>query len=306
MIGNCPAMKALNKQIQKIAPTDATVLIYGESGTGKERVAKMLHNLSHRSDHPFVVVDCGAIPETLIESKLFGYERGAFTGAHTRKKGQFELADGGTIFLDEIGELPLHLQTRLLRVLETGQIQRLGSEKPIHVNVRVVAATHRHLAKWIAQQHFREDLFYRLNVITLKLPPLQERGTDITHLAEHFLTQLCEKHHRNISGFTSEAHQMLLKHHWSGNVRELKHCIERAVILSENQNITPSDLELVTTPSKSDLNLKDAREALEIEYLKRALHRHKGDVRKAANALGISHAWVYKLLRKYDISILPQ
>ena len=244
MIGQCPAMQVVYQRIRKVAPTDATVLIQGESGTGKELVARAIHNNSRRKNAPIISVNCAAIPETLIESELFGYEKGAFTGANTNRSGLVEAADGGTLFLDEIGELPLEAQARLLRVLQEGEIRRIGSVQSIKVNVRLVAATHRNLKKLSSEGAFRLDLYYRLNVMEIALPALRERGDDITEIAEFLLVQACTRMERNNLRFSKHAQESIMQHDWPGNVRELENAIERGVILAEGNLIHSDDMGL--------------------------------------------------------------
>lgn len=300
IIGNCEAMEAVFSAIHKVAQTDATVLIYGESGTGKESVAHSIHNLSHRMDQPFVIVDCGAIPENLIESELFGHEKGAFTGAYTQKKGKFELANKGTIFLDEIGELPLHLQVKLLRVLQESEITRIGGRQPIKLDIRVIAATNRNLEQEIEEKTFRTDLYYRLNTVQIDLPPLRERGSDVILLANFFLNRFGQESHKKIKGFTKEAIAAMEAYEWPGNIRELEHKIERAVIMTENQYLTPEDLQLGVDSVKK-MKLKEAREQLEIQYLRESLTKHQGNVTYAAEDIGISRVRFHQLLDKYGI-----
>ncbi|MCY1342896.1 Transcriptional regulatory protein ZraR [compost metagenome] len=241
IIGSCAPMQELFVKIRKVAPTDSNVLIQGESGTGKELVARALHNLSRRTKAPLISVNCAAIPETLIESELFGHEKGAFTGASAGRAGLVEAADGGTLFLDEIGELPLEAQARLLRVLQEGEIRRVGSVQSQKVDVRLIAATHRDLKMLAKTGQFREDLYYRLHVISLKLPPLRERGADVMEIARSFLARQCAQMGRSELRFSHEAEQAIRHYAWPGNVRELENAIERAVILSEGQEI-PADL----------------------------------------------------------------
>ncbi|CDF86259.1 Transcriptional regulatory protein ZraR [Pseudomonas knackmussii B13] len=241
IIGSCPPMQELYTKIRKVAPTDSNVLIQGESGTGKELVARALHNLSKRTKAPLISVNCAAIPETLIESELFGHEKGAFTGASAGRAGLVEAADGGTLFLDEIGELPLEAQARLLRVLQEGEIRRVGSVQSQKVDVRLIAATHRDLKTLAKTGQFREDLYYRLHVISLRLPPLRERGADVMEIARAFLARQCSQMGRAPLSFSHEAEQAIRHYPWPGNVRELENAIERAVILSEGQEI-PADL----------------------------------------------------------------
>ena len=246
MIGQCPAMQTLFERIQKVAPTDATVLIQGESGAGKELVAKAIHENSQRVSGPMVSVNCAAIPETLIESELFGHEKGSFTGATAARTGLIEAANGGTLFLDEIGELPLEAQARLLRVLQENEIRRVGSVQSLKVDVRLIAATHRNLHKLSGEAKFREDLYYRLKVVELRIPPLRERGCDILMLAEKLLKKTCDRMDKQLFSFSPEAMAVINQHQWPGNVRELEHAIERAVILSEDHIITPENLDIET------------------------------------------------------------
>jgi DNA-binding NtrC family response regulator len=238
IIGDCPAMQRVFEHIRKIAPTDSTVLILGESGTGKELVARALHEHSSRRDEPLIAVNCAAIPDSLIESELFGHEKGAFTGAVGSREGLVEAADGGTLFLDEIGELPLIAQARLLRVLQEGEIRRVGSAKPLKVDVRLIAATHRDLEQLVRDSDLRNDLYYRLRVVEIRLPPLRERGDDVLKLAEYMLEKACKKLNRPRLQFDDGARKTILRHHWPGNVREMENAIERAVILSEADVLT--------------------------------------------------------------------
>jgi len=250
IVGSCEPMQALFNKISKVAPTDATVLIQGESGTGKELVARALHSQSTRRGAPMISVNCAAIPETLIESELFGHEKGAFTGATTLRQGLVEAADGGTLFLDEIGELPLEAQARLLRVLQEGEIRRVGSVQSKKVDVRLIAATHRNLKELAAKAEFREDLYYRLNVLELHLPPLRDRGNDVLELAEFMLERSCGKMNKGQMKFGNEARQAILQYQWPGNVRELENAVERAVILAESNTITPDNMAIDVSPDR--------------------------------------------------------
>ncbi|MRI33100.1 response regulator [Endozoicomonas sp. OPT23] len=244
ILGQCDAMRLLFKRIKKVAPTTATVLIQGESGTGKELVAKAIHENSRRANGPMISVNCAAIPETLIESELFGHEKGSFTGASAARTGLIEAANGGTLFLDEIGELPLEAQARLLRVLQEGEIRRVGSVHSLKVDVRLIAATHRNLRKLSSTGDFREDLYYRLKVVELRIPALRERGNDVLMLAEKLLERICEKMERETYSYSPEAMAAICQHQWPGNVRELEHAIERAVILSDDDIIMPEGMDL--------------------------------------------------------------
>lgn len=250
IIGSCEPMQKLFSKISKVAPTDATVLIQGESGTGKELVARALHTQSRRKDAPMISVNCAAIPESLIESELFGHEKGAFTGAATLRLGLVEAADGGTLFLDEIGELPLEAQARLLRVLQEGEIRRVGSVQSRKVDVRLIAATHRNLKELASKAEFREDLYYRLNVLELHLPPLRARGNDVIELAEFMLQRSCEKMNRSLMLLTEASRRAILQYQWPGNVRELENAIERAVILADDDDITPENMAIDASPDQ--------------------------------------------------------
>jgi two-component system response regulator HydG len=250
IIGSSQLMNNLFSKISKVAPTDATVLIQGESGTGKELVARALHTQSRRKDAPMISVNCAAIPESLIESELFGHEKGAFTGAATLRLGLVEAADGGTLFLDEIGELPLEAQARLLRVLQEGEIRRVGSVQSRKVDVRLIAATHRNLKELASKAEFREDLYYRLNVLELHLPPLRARGRDVMELAEFMLQRSCEKMNRSTMLLTDASRQAISQYQWPGNVRELENAIERAVILADGDDITPENMAIDASPDQ--------------------------------------------------------
>ena len=250
IIGSSELMQKLFTKISKVAPTDATVLIQGESGTGKELVAQALHAQSRRKDAPMISVNCAAIPESLIESELFGHEKGAFTGAASLRLGLVEAADGGTLFLDEIGELPLEAQARLLRVLQEGEIRRVGSVQSRKVDVRLIAATHRNLKELASKAEFREDLYYRLNVLELHLPPLRARGRDVIELAEFMLQRNCEKMNRELMVITEASRRAILQYQWPGNVRELENAIERAVILADDNNITPENMAIDVSPDQ--------------------------------------------------------
>lgn len=304
MLGSSPQMQEVFSKIRKVAPTDVAVLITGESGTGKELAARAIHNLSSRKDGPFVAINCGAIPENLLESELFGHEKGAFTGAHAQKKGQIELANAGTLFLDEIGELPLALQVKLLRFLQDQKFMRVGGRVYITANVRVVSATNVDIRNAIAEGRLREDLFYRIGGFGINMPPLREREGDILYLAKTFLMQYGLGHQKRVRDFTRQAVRVLLAHPWSGNVRELENCIKRAVIMAEGTNITPEDLELLDRDSHipSDVDLKTARENLEREMIERALARHAGNISKSAMELGISRPTLYEMLEKLAIN----
>jgi two-component system NtrC family response regulator len=285
-----------------VATTEVPVLIVGESGTGKELIARAIHTNSSRSECPFIVINCSAIPETLLESELFGHEKGAFTGAHVQRKGRFEMAQGGTLFLDEIGELSLALQAKLLRFLQEQKIERVGGRQEILVDARVLAATNKDLSLALKEKKFREDLYYRLGVVTISLPPLREREGDILLLATVLLQKYSNENEKKISGFTPQAIQAIESYTWPGNIRELENRIKRAVIMAEGQKMTPADLEF-QSPYEiyKGKGLKEAREALEKDFIQRALSRHKGSITHAASELGISRPTLYELMEKLGI-----
>lgn len=285
VIGDSPKMREVMQVAQAVARTDATVLIYGESGTGKELLARSIHFQSDRKDNPFVVVNCGAITETLLESELFGHEKGAFTGAHARKLGKFELADGGSIFLDEVGEMSPAMQVKLLRVLQDRTFERVGGTVAITVNVRVIAATNRDLKKMVREGTFREDLYYRLNVIPLELPPLRERKEDLPALCDFLIAKHCRRLHKTIRGVSPQAMRLLKRYSWPGNIRELDNVIERAIILSQDEVLGVEDLRIFEAPLKE--NWKTLQE-VEKEYIERVLEYTGDDLEKAAAILGIS------------------
>jgi two-component system NtrC family response regulator len=279
------------------------VLICGESGTGKELVAHAIHRQSSRKDRPFVAVNCGAIPENLLESELFGHEKGAFTGAYSQKRGKFELAHTGTLFLDEIGELVPSLQVKLLRFLQDRKIERVGGIQSLEVDVRIIAATNRDLKKDMENQVFRQDLYYRLKVVPVDIPPLRERKEDILILAHHFLKQYCRQHRKPLMTLSAEAEQALYSYSWPGNVREVENVIGRAVVLSANPILKRSDLGFGTVPMASHVNLKIAKKAIEEDFVKKALSRNRGIISRAAKDLGISRVNLYELMHRYGIQI---
>jgi two-component system response regulator AtoC len=305
MLGKSEAMQKVFRTIEKVAEYTTTVLIEGESGTGKELVARALHRSSPRASKPFVAVNCGAIPDNLLESELFGHKRGAFTDAHTDKQGLFEEADGGTLFLDELGELPLQLQVKMLRVLQEGTIRPIGATRDKRVDVRVVAATVRDLKREVDEGRFREDLFYRLNVLQVSVPPLRERTDDLTLLVEHFIERNNGRLGTEIRGMDARARKLLLEYHWPGNVRELENVIERAVVLAEGDVITPEDLpERIREPSdpvtmtlaSGELSIKKTGRYVEETLIRRALEKTEGNRTQAARLLEISHrALLYKI-----------
>ena len=303
IVGESDAMRRVFSLVQRVAPTDATVLVVGENGTGKELVAHAIHQASGRREAPFVPINCGAIPEQLMESELFGHERGAFTDAYRTREGKFELADKGTLFLDEIGDLPTHLQVKLLRFLQERTVERVGGRESLPVDVRVVAATNRDLREMRADGRFREDLFYRLSVVTITVPPLRERGDDLRLLAEYFLEFYGRQHKRRLKGFTQAGLRALQAHPWPGNVRELENRIQRAVILAQDAYVRPEDLELETieaTKAQSP-TLQAARDEVERRVLIDALTRNAGNVTRAAKDADVSRPTLHDLMRKHGI-----
>lgn len=302
MIGTSTKMQDIFSAIRKVATTDAPVLIRGESGTGKELVARAIHRLSIRASRPFIPINCSAIPENLIESELFGHEKGTFTGAHVQRKGRFEMAEGGTLFLDEIGDLPLTLQVKLLRFLQEKTIERVGGREQIEVDTRIVAATNRDLEEAMRKATFRDDLFYRISVINISLPPLRERSADIVLLAKAFLDRYANESRKKIKGFSSQVIEALERYTWPGNVRELENRIKRSVIMSEGKKITLEDLEMQSVAGvKENILLKDARENLEKELILKAIARNENNLTKAASDLGISRPTLYDLMQKLGI-----
>jgi two-component system, NtrC family, response regulator len=303
MVGTSKGMKDIFRFIERVAVSDISVLICGESGTGKEMVAHAIHLQSQRKNNPFVVVNCGAIPENLLESELFGHEKGSFTGAHAQKRGKFELAHTGTLFLDEIGELAAPLQVKLLRFLQDRKIERVGGTQPIDIDVRIIAATNRDLKKDMENHVFREDLYYRLKVVPLDMPPLRERKEDIIPLAQHFLKTFSKEHRKPPVTLSPEAEGALLMHPWPGNVRELENLISRSVVLSPRSVLKPSDLGFALDQIPTDVNLKFAKKAIEMDFVKKALSRNGGIVSRAARELGISRVNLYELIEKYNIRL---
>lgn len=306
MIGNSGAMQLVYENIIQVAHANATVLIRGESGTGKELVAHAIHYNSPRAQKPFVKINCGAIPENLIESELFGYEKGAFTGATERKKGKFEIADGGTIFLDEIGELPLNLQVRLLRVLQEKEFERVGGVKTIKINVRIIAATNSNLEDRIAENRFREDLYYRLNVFPIYIPSLQERKTDVLLLAEHFLQKYAKENHKEITRLSTLAIDLLNSYHWPGNVREIQNCMERAVLVCDGDTIQSTHLPPTlqradTVNARENISLAHQVEHFEKELIIDALKKSRGIKSKAAKYLSTTERILGYKMKQYTI-----
>jgi two-component system response regulator HydG len=294
-------MQEVLAKINQVAPTEATVLIEGESGTGKELIARALHQGSPRSDRPFIPINCSTFPETLLESELFGYEKGAFTGADKGRKGLFEAAHQGTLFLDEIGDMPLPLQGKLLRALQEGEVRRLGSTVPVKVQVRIVTATNKNIETLVAQGTLRDDLFYRLNVVRIHIPPLRERRDDIVSLAQHFLEIYRKRAQKEIRGFTPDAIQVMLNHPWPGNVRELENAVERGVILARSTSITPQDLSLGLPPSEVGSGGSATLKELQRRHIISALERHGGNQAKAARELGIGRNTLWRRLKEYGL-----
>jgi two-component system, NtrC family, response regulator len=303
MLGDSPEMQAVFSLVRKVAPTTAPVLILGESGSGKEMVAQALHRRSPQKNGPFAAVNCSAIPETLLESELFGHEKGAFTGAHTQRKGLIESAAGGTLFLDEIGELPPAVQVKLLRFLQEKRFQRVGGRSEIHSDARVVAATNVNLKEAVENGKFREDLYFRLAVVVIKVPSLRERGDDTNLIAKEFLHRYGTEHAKRSLTFAPDALRALTLHLWPGNVRELQNRVQRAVIMAEGKRVTATDLELADVlDGMPPLTLKDARESAEREIIQDALRRHRGKITSAALELGISRPTLYELIEKLGIA----
>jgi two-component system NtrC family response regulator len=303
MIGASPAMQAVFSFIKKAGPTTAPVLILGESGTGKEMVAQALHRRSPQKSGPFIPLNCSAIPENLIESELFGHEKGAFTGAHAQRKGHIESAAGGTLFLDEIGDLPPAVQVKLLRFLQEKRFQRVGGRQEIQSDARVIAATNLNLQESVAKGSFREDLYFRLAVVVVQTPPLRERGEDITLLAREFLHRYSVQHGKSGLTFTPDASRAINSYRWPGNVRELQNRVQRAVIMAESKKVAPEDLELTDVlDARPGQTLKEAREHAEREMIQGALRRHGGRITSAALELGVSRPTLYELMEKLRIA----
>src|ERR1051325_10863017 len=294
IMGNSRGMQEIFRFIERVALSDISVLISGESGTGKELVAHAIHQQSPRKANPFIAVNCGAIPENLLESELFGHEKGSVTGAYAQKRGKFELADTGTLFLDEIGELVPSLQVKLLLFLQDRKIDRVGGHQSLELDVRIIAATNRDLKKDMENHVFREDLYYRLKVVPLEIPPLRKRREDIIPLTQYFLTKYCHEHHKPVITLSSEAEATLLMQSWPGNVRELENLISRAVVLATGTILQPADLGFGVEAAPSAVNLKFAKKAIELDFIKKALSQNKGIVRRAARALGTSRVTLYE------------
>jgi len=307
IIGESVPMKALRQQLSLMASTDGRVLIFGESGTGKELVAHAIHQMSHRSAEPFVEVNCAAIPEELIESELFGHAKGSFTSAHEDKIGKFQKADSGTLFLDEVGDMSLRTQAKVLRALEEQRFEPVGGSRPVQVDVRVVAATNKNLDDEIARGNFREDLFYRLNVIPFFVPPLRDRREDVPVLADHFLSEFTTAYGRKPKELTPEAYRILVEYHWPGNVRELKNLIERIVILNPQVRVDARHIPLNRLRRQNDRppdrsgSLQEVREAAEREYILKKLEEANGNVTRTAELLGLERSNLYRKMKTLGI-----
>ncbi|MBK1672853.1 PEP-CTERM-box response regulator transcription factor [Ectothiorhodospira shaposhnikovii] len=302
LVAASPEMLKVCRTVEKVAPTDATTLLLGDSGTGKEVVAQALHGLSRRKQGPFVAINCAAIPENLLESELFGYEKGAFTGAVKQTRGKIEYADGGTLFLDEVGDLPMPLQAKLLRFLQERVIERIGGRGEIPVDVRVVCATHQDLSTLIDEDRFREDLFYRISEITIHIPALKDRTGDAHLLARVLLERFAGKQGRTMRGFSQDAQSAIERHDWPGNVRELENRIKRAVIMAEGNQVTAEDLELSADGEDPlMLNLRRVRDEAEGKAVRRTLQMVGGNISRAAELLGVSRPTLYDLLKKHDL-----
>jgi two-component system NtrC family response regulator len=301
ILGTTPRMREIFSVISRVAKTDATVLIEGESGTGKELIARAIHANSPRRNAPFVAINCGAIPETLLESELFGHEKGSFTGAHVQRKGKIEGASGGTLFLDEIGEMSLPLQVKLLRFLQEREIERVGGREPIRIDVRVLAATNSNLEQGIHKGAFREDLFYRLSVIPIRVPPLRERGEDIVLLANFFLRRAGQTMKRKVR-FSAAALEALVRYPWPGNIRELENKVQRAVIMTSGRSVEPGDLELTAVGGDTPLpTLRESRSGHERKLVIDALARNRGNISRAAQAVGVSRPTFHEMLARHGI-----
>ena len=308
LIGSSPPIEALRSIVRRVADTDLAVLILGENGTGKEVVAQSIHYLSRRRDRPFIAVNCAAIPDTLAESELFGHEKGAFTDAHEARPGKFELAAGGTLLLDEIGDLSLSGQAKLLRVLEEKVLVRVGGSTPIHTDARVLTSTNQDLAEMVRRKRFREDLYFRLNVVTLELPPLRDRAGDVLLLAGHFLSDFCRRARRKLPQFSPSARKRLTEHSWPGNVRELRNLMERLAYLSTGDQIQAGDLAFILSPrggaplvSDFDQSLSEATAQFQVQYIRRAIEQSDGNMSRAAAGLGLHRSNLYRKMRQLGI-----
>jgi two-component system NtrC family response regulator len=303
ILGESPSMQQVFALVRKVSATDVSVLIQGESGTGKELIARAIHHSGNRKDASFVPINCGAIPENLLESELFGYEKGAFTGADAQKRGKIEYADRGTLFLDEIGELPFLLQVKLLRFLQEHKVERVGGRETIPVDVRVIAATNKDLKEEIGENRFREDLYYRLGVVTITVPPLRERAGDAVLLAKAFLEAFSTNYRKAIKGFRDDALDAITTYDWPGNVRELENRVKRAVVMCEGNFVVSGDLELdASRDSAVPKSLRQIREETEKYHVKKTLEKHDGNISRAARELGVSRPTLHDLISKYHLS----
>ena len=304
MVATSQPMMDLFERAKKVARTDYPVLIQGESGTGKERLAQAIHAMSDRSDMPLVIIDCGSIPENLLESELFGHEKGSFTGAHARQIGKVERAHGGTLVLDEISELPLQLQVKLLRFIQEGTIERIGGKEPLSIDARMIAATNVDLKKAVDESRFREDLYYRLNVVPLSMPALKDRPDDIPLLARYFLDSFSSEIGPRFKGFSPAAIDAMMKHDWKGNIREMQNRIKRAVVMAEGDYIGPQDLDLKDTTAEGiTQTMKNIRDAAEISAIRHALARNNGNISKTAQDLDVSRPTLHDLIKKHGVTI---
>lgn len=308
IIGKSPKMLAIYDLVQRVAPTDSSVLIQGESGTGKELVAKALHYYSHRAGHTFLSINCSAFPETLLESELFGYEKGSFTGAERRKMGILEAAHGGTLLLDEVGDMPLSLQSKLLRAIEEQEFLSVGGRVPIKVDVRIISATNKELENEVGGGRFRAELYYRLNVVVIHLPLLRERRDDIPLLAPHFMEKYSEKTGKKVDKVSPEVMNLFMRYHWPGNIRELENIIERAVIMTYGETIglrdLPENLQVLHSPQEDEreaLPFREAKQQFERQYLVELLRRHEGNVTKAAQEAHLHRVHLHEKIKSYDI-----
>jgi len=306
IIGSSESIERLRTMVHRIAPTEISALLLGESGTGKEVTAKAVHQVSNRKDKPFIAINCASIPETLIESELFGFEKGAFTGAHKTTMGKIECAQGGTLFLDEIGDMPFNLQAKLLRFLQEKVIERLGGRQEIPVDVRVVCATNQNLEEMVAKKEFREDLFYRITEITLNIPPLRDRDEDVIILANFFLQQYATDYKRNIKSFSDDGLQALKEHRWPGNIRELQNKVKSSVIMTTGSQVTAFDLGFYDHSNAEyelSLNLRAVREQAETIAIQKAYALSAGNMSKASELLGVTRPTLYSLIEKYELNI---
>ncbi|WP_016957026.1 PEP-CTERM-box response regulator transcription factor [Catenovulum agarivorans] len=309
IIGNSPSILAATKRAEKIAKTEITTLLLGESGTGKEVFARSIHNHSDRANKAFIAINCASIPENLLESELFGYEKGAFTGAAKTTKGKIEMAQGGTLFLDEIGDMPLPLQAKMLRFLQERVIERVGGREEISVDIRVICATHRNLQQMSVEQTFREDLFYRVSELIINIPPLRERENDVLLLAKSFIDSYNDQYNKNIKGFSDEAKQAMLQHKWPGNIRELQNKLKSAVVMADTPFITADDLGLFVNSSDpstelKSLNLREVREIAESNAIRQAYNLAEQNISKTAEMLGVTRPTLYSLIDKYQLTEL--